>query len=706
MNAFSSLRRSTIRRQITTLGLALTALVLGAFALGMVLHEAANRRHALEAGLLTEAGIVGSNSAAAVAFGNVEEADEILASLAASPDVVQARIFLPDGRTLGRYAAAGAIAGECHALRADAAHDTASWDLRWCGAALYRHIRLHGEVVGTVGLEASLRSTYRALAGTIGASLALAALAFCVSIPLWRRVAARVAEPLTRLVQVTERVSREQDFSLRALISGSLEVDGLANGFNQMMSQLQQRDERLNHELNQRRRAELRLNDLAYFDSVTGLHNRHYFRERIDGAVARATREHGRCALIYIDLDGFKQVNDTLGHDRGDELLREVGRRLTETLRRSDGVCRLGGDEFAVIVDDPSNSQQVETIAGKLVEALGMPYRLGDRCAPTVSASIGACLYPDDADDRDSLMRHADSAMYRAKERGKNRYCLYHAGGAEPPSRHQQLEQALEGALARGELHLVYQPQVALPPPDAAPGSPAVTGFEALLRWRHPSLGSIAPTEFIPLAEASGAIEPIGEWVLREACARLGQWRAVNPALQMSVNLSARQLTSDEGIDRLAQVLAASGLAAGAVELELTESLLVDRSDLMLGRLGRLRAAGFGLGVDDFGTGYSSLAYLDSFPITTLKIDRAFVRNLGHASHSDAIARAIVAIGAALGAEVIAEGIETPGQAAALHALGCRRGQGFLYAPPLAESGALAMLQTAPAAASALAQHA
>lgn len=719
---FTQLRQRSIQRQITTLGLALTALVLAGFALGMMLHEAANRRQALEASMTTEAEIIGSNSAAAVTFGNDEEANEILASLAASPDVQQARIFMPDGRPLGRYTAENAAA-ECHVLRPEGSGR--SWDLRWCGAALYRPILLHGKVVGTVAMEVGLSSTYRALAGTIVVSLALAALAFVLSIPLWRRVAARVAEPLTRLVELTERVSHEQDFRLRATASGSREVDALASGFNQMMSQLQQRDERLNHELHQRRQAEVRLNDLAYFDPVTGLHNRHYFLERIDSAVARAGREQGRCALIYIDLDGFKQVNDTLGHDRGDELLREVGRRLTETLRRSDGVCRLGGDEFAVIIDDDSAIGQVEKVAAKLVEVLAAPYRLSDQRSAQVSASIGACLFPDDADDRDSMMRHADSAMYRAKERGKNRYWLYHAGGSEPPSRRQQLEQALDEALERNELNLVYQPQVLMPSADHEDGNaPVVFGFEALLRWRHASLGLISPVEFIPLAEASGAIESIGEWVLQEACSRLVQWRKIHPQLQMSVNLSARQLASDEVIDRLIDVLVASGLPAGAVELELTESLLVDRTELMLGRLGRLRAAGFGLAIDDFGTGYSSLAYLDSFPITTLKIDRAFVRNLGApraglapnpppegvkglgsgpssletgAARGDAIARAIVAIGAAIGADVIAEGIETAAQAQALHQLGCRRGQGYLYAAPLGENGAFELLRALPA---------
>ena len=354
--------------------------------------------------------------------------------------------------------------------------------------------------------------------------------------------------------------------------------------------------------------------------------------------------------------------------------------------------------QLAVIIDDDSRIEQVEAVCAKVVEELAAPYRLSDHRDAQVSGSIGACLFPDDADDRDSMMRHADSAMYRAKERGKNRYWLYHAGGSEPQSRRQLLELALDGAHTRGEMNLVYQPQVLMPPAHATEGTaPVVFGFEALLRWRHPTLGLISPVEFIPLAESSGAIEPIGEWVLREACDRLSQWRMLHPQLQMSVNLSARQLASDDAIARLIQLLADSGLPAGAVELELTESLLVDRTELMLGRLGRLRDAGFGLAIDDFGTGYSSLAYLDSFPITTLKIDRAFVRKLGGGTHGDAIARAIVAIGASIGADVIAEGIETPAQAQALRLLGCRRGQGYLYAAPLGESGADELLRALPA---------
>ena len=675
-------RNRSIQRQITSLGLALTGLVLTVFALGMVAHEFANRRQALEASMTTEAEIIAANSAAAVTFGNETEANEILASLAASPDVLQARIFVPGGRVLGSYAPQ-ATSADCHRLSPEGR----GWNLRWCGAVLYRPVLLHGDTVGTLAMEVGLASTYRALAGTLAFSVLAAALAFGLSIPLWRRVAARVAGPLTRLVDITERVSREQDFRLRASAGGSREVDALARSFNQMMAQLQQRDERLNHELSQRRQAEVRLNDLAYFDNVTGLHNRHYFRERIDAAVDRAARDGGGCALIYIDLDGFKQINDTLGHDGGDEMLREVGRRLTDTLRRSDGVCRLGGDEFAVIIDDNSQTAQVEAVAAKLVEVVAAPYRLGGRTA-YVSASIGACLYPDDADDRDSLMRHADGAMYRAKQGGKNTYCLHHAGEEEPPSRHQQIEQTLRSALDAGQFHLAFQPQVAIPPDGGAGQRATVLGFEALLRWQHPTLGPVGPGEFVPIAEANGMIVPLGEWVLRESCERLVHWRKVRPALRMTVNLSARQLASVDAVERLCQVLGSSGLPPGAVELELTETLLVDRSDTMLARLHHLRKAGFGLAIDDFGTGYSSLAYLDSFPITTLKIDRAFVNNLSGAAHGDAIARAIVAIGDALEVEVIAEGIETPAQAAALRAMGCRLGQGYLFAPPLSDAAA------------------
>ncbi|WP_374673266.1 putative bifunctional diguanylate cyclase/phosphodiesterase [Ideonella sp.] len=674
----------TIQRQITTVGLSVTALTLALSTAGMLVHEVLARRHALERSMTKDAEIVGASTAAAIAFGVSTEANHMLRALAAAPEVTEARVFLHDGSTFARYARQPAGAG-CF-LHAQGP----AWQWDGCGGAVVRApVVLNGAALGTLAIVVERDPTYRALAGAIATSLLMAITSFVLSMPLWRRTARRISGPVTQLAEISERVSLEHDFRVRAPAQGSQEVSALGRSFNRMMGELQQRDDRLHQELLQRREAERRLNDLAYFDSVTGLHNRHYFRERIGAAVARARREAGRCALLYIDLDGFKQVNDALGHDAGDELLREVGRRLTDTLRRRDGVCRLGGDEFAVILDDDSDLAQVEAVAAKLVRSLALPYPMGDRPVPPVSASIGACSFPTDSDDRDSLMRHADSAMYRAKAGGKNGYCVHRRGQDDTATRAQQLTDALAQAVERSEFHLLYQPQVQLRTGGALP---AITGFEALLRWTHPVLGAVSPAEFVPLAESSGAIQCIGEWVMREATEQLCRWRERYPALQMSVNLSARQLACAASVDRLCEVFRASGLPAGAVELELTESLLVDRTGPMPERLGRLRAAGLGLAVDDFGTGYSSLAYLDSFPVTMLKIDRAFVCKLNGDSQSDAIARAIIAIGSALGVEVLAEGIETPVQAQALLRLGCTRGQGFLFSAPVDALAAQALL--------------
>ncbi|OYT88869.1 MAG: hypothetical protein CFE46_00030 [Burkholderiales bacterium PBB6] len=678
MSAHEVRQQAPINKQITRLGLGLTGLLLGLFALLMVLHEVNNRRTDVEAGLTSLAGMIASGSEAPLMFGNERDAADILAPLRASPDIVQAALFLPDGSALAHYTQESANT-TCHVLQPV----ERSMVVSWCGVAIYQPVMRHGERVGLLAMEASLRGAYRAMVGTLAFCGLAAALAFALSVPLWRRVASRLAGPLDELVDITRHVRENEDFSRRSVAGGSAEVQALSAAFNGMLEQLQQRDERLTDELAQRRQAELRLNDLAYLDNVTGLNNRHHFMERIDLALARTQRGLAGSALLYIDLDGFKQINDTMGHDSGDELLRQVGNRLTGALRGTDVICRLGGDEFAVILEHAGSQDQVQVITTKLVDELARPYLL-EGGVGQVSASVGVCLFPAQAQDRETLLKRADAAMYQAKQQGKNCFRVWSPdGAAAPPSRQQLLGEALGQALAAGQLRVVYQPQVTLV-------GGGCMGMEALLRWTHPTLGVVSPAEFIPLAEAQGEIIAIGEWVLRQACAQLSSWRTVQPGLRVSVNLSAVQLADDAALDGLCAVLAASDLPCGAVELELTESLLVDRSEAMLSRMRRLRAAGFGLAIDDFGVGYSSLAYLDSFPITTLKIDRAFVQPLLQGGHSTAIARAIVAIGVALKVDVVAEGIETPLQADVLRELGCLLGQGYLFAKPLEEAAALA----------------
>ncbi len=662
------------------MGLWLTGCALAALALLMMAAQLYELRQRITAELVTQAEIVGANSAAAVAFGNSQEADEILDSLRAAPQIVQARIVLPDGRVLGEYRHDINNAG-CHSLTATT---EAGIDHTWCGVAIYRPITLHGNQVGMLAMELDLATAYRQLAVTLGFGVAVASLAFGVAVRLWRALSARLAQPLAELVQVTQQVREQQDFSLRAYGSGSAEAHALAESFNAMMDQLELRDAMLHSELGQRRQAERRLNDLAYIDSVTGLHNRHFFMERIVSTVAEADHARQSCALLFIDLDGFKQINDTLGHDCGDELLRQVGERLTTTLRSNDMVCRMGGDEFTVILNSINNAKQCEAIGKKLLAVMSEPYTLHGRTG-LVSASIGACLYPELADDVTNLLRRADSAMYEAKNSGKNALRMYEPKRDAMLGRREQLGRDLLTALNPPQFWLAYQPKVRLDSGD-------IIGFEALLRWRHPQLGEISPVEFIELAESSNAIVSIGQWVLSQACDQLLAWRQLVPDLQISVNVSARQLAEDGSVSQLCKILAATGLPAGTVELELTETLMVDRSSSILARLAQLRAAGFNLAIDDFGTGYSSLAYLDSFPITCLKIDRAFVTALAAHTHGMAIASAIVAIGSALSLQVIAEGIETPEQAHALTELGCHFGQGYLYGKPLPAEAAQALL--------------
>lgn len=413
---------------VTRLGLGLTAAVLALLTLVLVLHEVDNRRRDLAAAMQVATSVIGANSAAAISFGNVTEAEEILASMQAWPDVLEARLYLPQGATFGRYRRAAP--SSCVGLAEQAKTPMPSWQLDRCSAIASMPVKVHGQEVGVLVLQVGLASTYRAIVLTLGIGAAGAVLAFAVAAALWRRLAARIAKPLIELVSLSEQVGQERNFGLRAHAAGVREAEALSSAFNRMLGELQQHDTAVKHELVQRQQTNERLGSLAYVDAVTGLHNRHHFNERIAQAIAHANRVNSHCALLYLDLDGFKQVNDSLGHDVGDELLREVGSRLTHCMRRSDCLCRLGGDEFAVIVDGDVSPQRLRTIAALIVAEVAAPYHLGGRTVH-ISASVGGCLYPEHANGSEALIQQADMAMYRAKQAGKNRYCL--AGEASQP---------------------------------------------------------------------------------------------------------------------------------------------------------------------------------------------------------------------------------------------------------------------------------
>jgi diguanylate cyclase (GGDEF)-like protein len=423
--------------------------------------------------------------------------------------------------------------------------------------------------------------------------------------------------------------------------------------------------------------AEARLDYLAYYDPVTNLLNRHGFNERIHFSLSRAQRFGGQVGLLLLDLDNFKVINDTMGHQAGDALLSALGYRLREALRQGDTVCRLGGDEFAVIVDNVGSAKEVELVAGKIVKTLEVPLMVSGQ-EVYVTASCGVSLYPEHGSDAKTLVRTADTAMYCAKEAGKNAFRVFRPEMNQRAFRRMSLEHSLRKAMENGDLRLRYQPKV-----DLRTGR--IVGAEALLRWVHAEDGSISPAEFIPVAEESGLIVPLGAWVLRTACREAKRWEQAGLGrIPVAVNLSARQF-KDQGL--LAAVLLAleeSGLEPGQLELELTESMLMENVEANIELLRELRTRGVRLAIDDFGTGYSSMGYLKRFPIRSLKVDRSFVRDIPHDRDDCAIAGAIVALAHQLELDVVAEGVENVEQLRFLAQHDCHVQQGFYFSPALA----------------------
>ncbi len=624
-------------------------------------------RNALLQELQIMAQDLSGNCAATLIFDDVQAAREILQSLQSKHQIVASEIYRHGGRLFAQY------------RRTEPAIQRATTSFPLLGNQGHLFTARHLEVVwpivhdkenlGTLYIQAELGAINRTLLRYIGFGLLGLMGASILAWILAARLQVIISHPIEQLAAAMKNVSKERNYSRRVKMERKDELGSLIDNFNEMLGQIQRQD----HELQQKQG---RLDYLAHHDTLTGLPNRLLFHDRLSHAISKARRTKQTVALLFLDLDRFKNINDSLGHEIGDQVLCQVARRLEALVRDSDTLARLGGDEFVIALEQAKEAREVTIVAEKIIEKLSKPLQVGPH-ELFVTTSVGISLFPSNGEDIESLMKSADVAMYRAKECGRNLYQFFTMDMNEAAREALFMENNLRKALENQELVLYYQPQVEM-------SSGNLIGMEALIRWHHPQLGMISPMKFIPMAEDTGLIIPIGKWVLETACRQTRQWQlAGHPPCKVAVNISPKQFRHGDLVDAVADALQKTGLEARFLELEITESVLMEDIEKSISTMEELNAMGVTLAIDDFGTGYSSLSCLSRFPLSKLKIDKSFVQDIAELSEKNAIAEGIIALAKTLRLEVIAEGIEGERQMTFLQKKGCKQGQGYYFSRPM-----------------------
>jgi diguanylate cyclase (GGDEF)-like protein len=620
--------------------------------------------------LQSVAQVFASATAQAVASRDDVDARQAITAIGQIDGMQYARIKLPDGSTLTDIGIAAQLDSD---LRISDVQQMSLWRaLRSRSVQVAVPIRKAGEIVGEFVLVGDVSDLSRNLLRTLQLTILCALLALATGLLIASRLQRGILHPLKSLTSAMERIRKAHDYAAHVEATSDDEIGQLVEGFNATLSEIRTRDRQLE--------------TLAYYDPLTGLANRTLFRRALDDELNRCTQASSEGALLLLDLDHFKEVNDTLGHAAGDELLVKVSQRIESALKGSCFLARLGGDEFAIIVLGCIDQSEIEHLAGNIIAAVSGSVILEERGEVTVETSIGIVRIPGDGTTASDLLRNADLALYRAKEDGRGRFAFFEADLYAAVQYKAELARELRHAVSENVgLAVHYQPQVDLT-------SGRVTGFEALMRWNHPTRGNIPPAVFIPIAEGSRLICDLGLWILRHAVAEAKRWLdAGEPPREVAVNLSAAQIWHTDVVREVADVLEETGLPPHLLCIELTESLLADHSE---GRvrtvLKALKALGVTLALDDFGTDYSSLGYLTQLPFDKLKIDRVFLNGITEKVRARELLKGIIALGRGLGMAVVGEGAESLEEVATLQDLGCDAAQGYVFAAAVAAAEALA----------------
>ncbi|MCW8933913.1 MAG: EAL domain-containing protein [Gammaproteobacteria bacterium] len=622
-----------------------------------------------------QAKIIANNTTATLVFKDKTGAEKILEAFTVSPDIHSATIYDDFGKVFASYI-------KQEKTNPNNKYDNIIKSIQGSSNIfnnqfhINESIILEDEPIGTLYIQVDTSRIYADIFNYLVYTVIIALTCLIFASLLLFKLSKNITRPLLRLTELMSTVIKNDDYTIRIENHSEDEIGVLSEGFNKMLAYIQVNDERLEHELSERNKTEEHLDKLAYFDVTTNLPNRHFFHKQLDQAVKRAISSNQKMVLLFLDLDNFKTVNDTAGHKTGDLLLKQASSRLTGVLRQNDYICRIGGDEFAIIIENVNDISDISTVTKKCIEILSNPFEL-DGNIFFIGASIGISICPDDTSTSNDLLINADMAMYEAKTNGKNNYQYYNHGMNLKHSHKFQIESDLRHAISMNQLELYYQPQI-----DS--NSDQIIGFEALMRWTHHENGIISPDVFIPIAEKTGLILPLGKWLIETACIDANQF--IDSGITdftVSINISGIQIRDKSFIKNITDSLSSTGLDPRHLEIELTESTLMDDSDLVIKKVNALKKLGIKIAIDDFGTGFSSMSYLKSFPVSKLKIDKGFITGLPNSNEDTAIVRAIIAMSHGLNINVIAEGVERQDQVDLLKELSCDMFQGYYYAKPV-----------------------